>query len=276
MKIVIITVGVIIFLYFFLIMPRIVHRPNNSPMKGELLFAHRGLHDNHAGIPENSMTAFRKAVEAGFGMELDVQITKDGIPVIFHDFTLRRMCNEAGKIEDYTYEELQAFRLLGTDEKIPTLKEFLAMVAGRVPLIVELKAEWLDVSVCPAADRLLSDYQGGYCIESFNPLALLWYRRNHKEVMRGQLSTDFKKDGNYRNLIYFLLTYLLTNAVTKPDFIAYNWKFRHKLSLKLCRGLYRLPAAAWTIQSKEDLEAVRKDFDVFIFDSFYPIRAEFY
>ncbi len=273
MKAVIIAVCLIIVLYFMLIMPRMVNRPKNSPFK-EQFFAHRGLHNNEAGVPENSMSAFCKAVEAGFGIELDVQLSKDGIPVIFHDFTLDRMCGKPGKVKDYTYEELQTFSLAGTEEKIPTLEEFLAMVDGKVPLIVELKVEWTNVDVCPAVDRLLARYQGIYCIESFNPLALFWYRRHRNEIMRGQLSTDFRKDGNYRNLIYFLLTYLLTNAFTKPDFIAYNWRFRHKVSLLACRGLYRLPAAAWTVQSAQDLEAAKGRFDVFIFDSFCPDRTK--
>ena len=164
-------------LYLFMIMPRIWKKPEKSPHMG-VLYAHRGLHDNDSDAPENSMAAFRKAVEAGYGIELDVQLTKDKIPVIFHDFTLDRICGVSGRVDAFTYAELQQFTLLQSKERIPKLEDFLAMVAGKVPLIVELKVEWMDISLCPVVQRLLSEYKGVYCIESFNPLALLWYRRN--------------------------------------------------------------------------------------------------
>ena len=137
------------------------------------------------------MKAFEKAVEGGYGIELDVQLSKDKVPVIFHDFTLERVCGKEGRVYDYTYEELNKFSLYGTEEKIPKLEDFLKMVDGRVPLIVELKVEWTDISVCPLADGILSGYHGAYCIESFNPLALIWYRKNRNNVMRGQLSDAF-------------------------------------------------------------------------------------
>lgn len=256
-------------LYMIMIMPHMSKKPNCWRHMG-VLYAHRGLYDNQNAIPENSMTAFRRAVEAGYGIELDVQLTKDGVPVIFHDFTLERMCGISGKINALTYEELQSLSLGQTAEKIPTLKEFLDMVSGKVPLIVELKIEWLDLSLCPAVHKLLAKYRGVYCIESFNPLALLWYRRHHKEVMRGQLSTNFRRDGNYKNVLHFFLSHLLMNWVSKPDFIAYNCLFKKEPARRICRKLYKNPAAAWTVRSQEQLESLRKDFDLFIFENFIP------
>ena len=117
-------------LYLFMIMPRILGRPKRKPYLG-VYYAHRGLHDNRTSAPENSMPAFRKAVEAGYGIELDVQLTKDGIPVIFHDFTLEWICGVSGKPGDYTFEELQEMKLLQTKKKIPSLQEFLEMVDGK-------------------------------------------------------------------------------------------------------------------------------------------------
>lgn len=257
------------FAYLFMIMPRIFGKPKKTPHMG-VHYAHRGLFDNNASIPENSMEAFRRAVEAGYGIELDVQLTKDGIPVVFHDFTLERMCGVYGKPEKLTYRQLQELSLLQTKEKIPMLKEVLDMVAGRVPLIIELKIEWTDLALCPALQKLLEGYKGVYCIESFNPLALLWYRRNHKEVMRGQLSTDFRRDGNYKNLLYFFLTHLLTNCVTRPDFIAYNCCFKKEPGRRICRKLYKNLAVAWTVKSQKQLDSLKDDFDLFIFDSFVP------
>lgn len=269
MTVLLIIAAVVIVLYLLAIMPRMINKPDRTPFQG-VLYAHRGLHDNETDAPENSMKAFGKAVDADFGIELDVQTTKDGIPVVFHDFTLKRVCGGEGKVCDYTYEELQQFGLCKSEEKIPRLEDFLNMVDGRVPLIVELKVEWTNISVCQRVDDLLKNYKGTYCIESFNPLVLLWYRRNHNKVMRGQLSDAFLQEEGMKGLLYFILEHMLLNFVTKPDFIAYNHKYYWTLSRQLCKKLYRNLAVAWTIRSEDELAARRKDFDLFIFDSFIP------
>lgn len=268
-KTALICIAVLAVLYMLAIMPRIFHRPDTTLFK-KVYFAHRGLHDNEGDAPENSMAAFRKAVEAGLGMELDVQVTKDGVPVIFHDFTLNRICGAEGKIADCTYEELQAYTLCKSQERIPRFEDLLTMVDGRVPLIVEIKAETADVSCCAVIDRMLRTYRGAYCIESFNPLVLWWFRMNHGKVVRGQLSSNFRREGVYWNVLYFGMTHLLFNFFTKPDFIAYNHKFSEEPGRRICRRLYRHPAAAWTVRSQQDLEALRGKYDVFIFDSFLP------
>lgn len=259
---------VLVILYMLAIMPRMIRKPDKTPFIG--LYAHRGLHDNESVAPENSMAAFKKAVEAGYGIELDVQLSKDKVPVVFHDFTLQRVCGVEGKVIDYTYEELQQFSLMHSDEKIPRFEDFLKMVDGKVPLIVELKIEWSDLSVCPLVDELLRNYKGLYCIESFNPLGLIWYRRHNKKVMRGQLSECFKEDEKFHSLFYRALEYLLFNFLTKPDFIAYNHKHYRNLSRCICRYVYNNVAVAWTIKNEEKLEERKEDFDIFIFDSFVP------
>ncbi|MGN0278740.1 MAG: glycerophosphodiester phosphodiesterase family protein [Lachnospiraceae bacterium] len=264
---------ILFIIYMHAIMPRVLHRPDTSLFQ-KVYFAHRGLHDNDAEAPENSMAAFRKAVEAGFGMEMDVHVTKDGIPVVFHDFTLERICGENIEIEECTYEELQQFTLCSSQERIPRFEDVLSMVNGRVPLIVEIKSEKVDVAFCGVIDKLLRAYPGEYCIESFNPMVLWWFRRHHNGVVRGQLSSNFRKDGGYTHVMYFFMEHLLLNFLTKPDFIAYNYKFYKEPGRRICHGLYHRPAAAWTIRSQQDLEAMKKDFDVFIFDSFCPLRAE--
>ncbi len=256
-------------LYFWMIMPRVNHRPDMTYFK-EWMYAHRGLHDNGSEAPENSMRAFQKAVEAGFGIELDIQLSKDGVVVVFHDFTLKRACGRPGKVGDYTWKELQGFSLFGSGERIPRLEDVLKMVAGRVPLIVEFKIERTNLSLCPAADQLLRDYGGSYCMESFNPLAVWWYRRNHRDIVRGQLSDGFLREKEYRGLLGFLLQNLCLNWLGRPDFIAYNHKYPNILSRKLCRELYKSTAAAWTIKSREQLARAKKNFDLFIFDSFVP------
>jgi len=262
--------AVIAVLYFLAIMPRMMHKPDKTPFMG-VLYAHRGLHDNATDAPENSMAAFRKAVEAGYGIELDVQLSKDRVPVIFHDSTLKRMCGVEGKVEEYTYEELQQFHLADSGERIPKFEDFLKLVDGRVPLIVELKIEGHSMEVCPRADALLQSYKGVYCIESFHPLAVRWYRNHRPEVFRGQLSDGFRGGGIYKGIVYFALEYLLFNFLSKPDFIAYNHHYAKNLSRRLCRGLYRNVAVAWTIRSMEELDAAREEFDLFIFEGFIPV-----
>ncbi|MCR4903727.1 MAG: glycerophosphodiester phosphodiesterase [Butyrivibrio sp.] len=290
LKVLVVILVILIVLYFFAIQPRIIKKPSRKEHIG-VLYAHRGLFDNNSDAPENSMLAFQKAVNAGYGIELDIQLSKDGIPVIFHDFTLARVArypkgeepedavrNEdgslgvKGKVEDYTFEELQRFHLFNSEEKIPTFESFLKMVDGKVPLIVELKIEKFDLSLCPKADALLREYKGVYCIESFNPLGIRWYKQNHNEIMRGQLSDWFFRDDPnlYRGLLYFMLTNLFFNFYTRPDFVAYNHKFFMNPSRCICHVFYRNLAAAWTIKSQEELEKARKHFDIYIFDSFIP------
>lgn len=261
----------LVFLYLLMIMPRMTGRPDIAPFR-KWLYAHRGLHDNGSDTPENSLRAFERAVAAGYGIELDVRLTKDGVPVVFHDNTLKRVCGAEGTVRQRTFEELQALSLFGTDQKIPRFEDVLKLVDGRAPLIVELKMEGTDVSVCPAADRLLSAYRGLYCVESFNPLGLLWYRRNRNGVVRGQLADAYHKEGKYRGPLYFLLQNLMLNWLGKPDFIAYNHRYPKALSRILCRRLFGSAAAAWTIRSREELERAEKQFDLYIFDSFLPKR----
>ena len=165
-------------------------------------FAHRGLWDQES--PENSLTAFQKAVNAGYGIEFDIHKTCDGHVVVFHDDTLTRMCGVEGKVEQKTLAELKELRLLGTDQQIPTLEEMLALVDGRVPLLVELKGESTATGLCPVADAILSQYKGDYIIESFNPLLVRWYRKNRPDVVRGQLFCNLNNGKKVKKLIYYL------------------------------------------------------------------------
>ena len=156
LMIILVFILLIIVLYLLLIMPRVFGRPDTTPFEG-WLYAHRGLHDNAGNAPENSMKAFQKAVDAGYGIELDVQLTLDRIPVVFHDGTLDRVCGVTGKICDFTFDQLQQFRLYDSEEKIPKFADVLKLVDGCVPLIVEYKGETTDVSVCPVTDPLLCE-----------------------------------------------------------------------------------------------------------------------
>lgn len=250
-------------------------KPNNTRTEKMKVFekvyiAHRGLFDQ-AEAPENSMEAFRRAVDGGYGIELDVQLTADDRLVVFHDESLKRMCGVARKLWKCSYRELDQYHLLDTQEKIPLLQDVLKMVGGRVPLIIEIKREGNGIRTAEALSRHLNEYQGDCCVESFDPRILYWFRKHDPKILRGQLSTNFwlheKKRPWY---VKMFMTNLLTNFYAKPDFIAYNYKYANQLSLQICRCLYHTELVAWTVRSPEELEQARDSFRVFIFDGFLP------
>ena len=251
-------------LYVFLMHPRI-RRADSSPFLGTF-FAHRGLHDNNRQIPENSLAAFQRAVDAGYGIELDVQLSADRIPVVFHDATLSRMCGIDRRVNELTFAELRQLSLVNTKEQIPSFQEALALVNGKVPLLVELKMEHLDFDIPRKADALLSEYSGNYCIESFHPAALYWYRKNRPQIFRGQLSTNFNIENHSLSPFQYLFGKMILNFISRPDFISYRWSDRKNPGLWLNMVLFKTPAAAWTLHGEKDVKAARRSFDMYIFE----------
>ena len=268
MKVLLILLIILLVLYLFLAAPRMIGRADRSPFMGYPYYAHRGLFDNDSEAPENSLAAFKKAVDAGYGIEMDVQLTKDDQLVVFHDASLKRMCGIDGKVWEYTLEELQKFRLKGSNERIPTFADVLKLVDGRVPLIIEYKLDRPLTKVCELGNELLGKYQGTYCIESFHPFALMWYKKHRPDVMRGQLSGNLAKqtENSKLKIVYTLVSYLLTNVLTRPDFIAYDHRYVNNISRRVCRWMGAL-SVTYTIKSVERYEEVKDDFDLFIFDS---------
>ncbi len=256
-------------IYFLMIMPHMLGKPDVSPFLGTF-YAHRGFHDISSGVPENSLPAFLRAAESGYGIEMDVQLTKDEQVVVFHDNTLKRICGLDVPVNSRTYEELHKLSLLGTKEKIPLLSEVLGAVDGRVPLIVEIKMVDSKTRVCELADRVLQGYRGQYCIESFHPLAVWWYKRHRPEIVRGQLSADFVKEDGRETFPMWIVHHLLTNFLTRPDFVSYSHKGAGVWARKICRGFYRNLSVAWTIRSEAELETAKGQFDLFIFEGFRP------
>ncbi|MBQ4558711.1 MAG: glycerophosphodiester phosphodiesterase [Tyzzerella sp.] len=265
MMILIIVLAVLASLYLFLVAPRMFGKPDRSVLMG-VHYAHRGLFDNESDAPENSLSAMRKAVKAGYGIEFDVQLTKDDVPVVFHDASLKRMCGVDGKIWEYTLEELKNMKLAKSNETIPTLEQVLRVVDGKVPLIVEYKMDRVDTKVCEFGNALLEKYEGVYCIESFHPFAVKWYRKHRPDVIRGQLSQDFSET-DYKGIQYWAMTHLLLNFLARPDFIAYNHKDKDIFSRRLCAQLGAL-SVAWTIKNRKQYEEAKPYFDLVIFDSF--------
>jgi glycerophosphoryl diester phosphodiesterase len=174
-------------------------------------------------------------------------------------------------VEQCTWKELQEYRLLDSGERIPLLDEVLELVKGQVPLVIEIKPEGDCRETAKVLAARMEHYEGNYCVESFHPVAIAWYRFRAPEVIRGQLADIHKKkDVDQPWIGRFVLTNLLFNGCTKPDFIAYNHRHVNQFSFRLCRKLFHVESAAWTIRSEKELEKARKNFQIFIFDGFLP------
>lgn len=253
-------------LYLFLIFPNLPKRDIKHLQGYD--YAHRGLWN--AEFPENSMAAFRNAVAHGFGMEMDVHLTKDDQLVIFHDDSLKRMCGVDKPICECTLEELRQYRLKGTEEGIPTFDEFLNMVDGRVPLIIEIKSDKRISELCQRVHARLQQYQGPYCVESFHPLAVQWFRKNAPEVIRGQLANGLygaaPKD---RTWLGRGLASLIQNVLGRPDFVAYEHTTDRNLPMILMR-IIKPHLVCWTVRSQHDMDVVRRRYDLQIFEGFLP------
>ena len=234
-------------------------------------YAHRGWHMKPA-IPENSLAAFRRALDKGWGAELDVHLLKDGTLAVFHDSDLRRCAGEEGDIEDLDREGLARLRLEGTEEPVPLFDEVLALFEGKAPLIIELKSHKGNYKALTEAviDRL-DRYKGDYCVESFDPRVLMVLRRERPNILRGQLAMDFRPGGEPRpGWQRFALRNLLMNFLTVPDFIAYRFEDRQRLALKLCRRVWGVKEASWTLRSMDDLLTAEAAGAMPIFECFDP------
>ncbi|NLL46940.1 MAG: glycerophosphodiester phosphodiesterase [Clostridiales bacterium] len=235
-----------------------------APFYGRNL-AHRGLHTADKSIPENSLPAFEEAARIGYGIELDVRITKDGELVVFHDEDLTRACAATGCVGDTTWEDLSRLRLFGTEHGIPLLSEALEVIGGRGPLIVELKQGNKNRELCEKTYSLLKGYAGDFCVESFDPRIVGWFRRNAPEVLRGQLAyhpADMAKDTRRANA--FLVGNLLTNFIARPHFIAYGIGCK-PLTVRLCERLGAM-RVAWTSRGPDSEE----NNDAVIFEHYRP------
>ena len=233
-------------------------------------YAHRGLHSENA--PENSMAAFRAALERGYGVELDVHLMRDGNLAVIHDYCLARTVGADVMIEDLCTEDLENYRLKN-GETIPLFSDILKLWGGKTPLIIELKSTKDNyAALTDAAVAAMAGYKGDWCMESFDPRCVRHLKNHHSGVIRGQLSENFIRsgDGSAPYALKWVLARLMTNFLTCPDFIAYKFADRKMLSFRLCRRLWRIPAVAWTIQSREDFDAAVQDSQIPIFEGFCP------
>lgn len=246
------------------------------PVLKRYRYAHRGYH-NKPTVPENSMEAFRAAVEHGWGAELDIHLMKDGNLAVIHDSSLLRTAGVDVKIEDLTKAELANYTLEESVEHIPLLEHVLAVFEGKTPLIVELKPVGGNhAALCEAAAKLLDGYTGDYCIESFDPRVVAWFRKHRPEVCRGQLAENFldAADTGMPRYMEFLLTNLLMNLIGYPDFVAYRFADRDGFGARTCRAVWKPVEVAWTLRTREELQTAEAEGKTVIFERFDPEEVE--
>lgn len=230
-------------------------------------FAHRGLHTPDKAVPENSLPAFEAAAAMGYGIELDVQLSQDGQVVVFHDDTLDRVAGVHGRVDAYPLKELQAMKLCGTGHTIPLFTQVLQVVAGRGPLIVELKTGRRNAELCQKTLEILRGYTGQFCIESFDPTIVAWFRRNAPDVLRGQLANSA---GSYNMGAArgFVLSRCLGNFLARPQFIAWGPGPKNAV-VRLAEGLGAM-RVRWTVRPEDAPEAQQAACDAVIFEFYRP------
>lgn len=249
----------------FLLAPGTSSRRQREPFMGTNV-AHRGLHSRDKSVPENSLEAFRLAAEAGYGIELDVQFSKDKQVVVFHDDTLDRVCGVHARVDELTYDELKELRLCGSDQTIPLFTEVLGVIRGRSPIICELKNGRNNRELCEKTYEIISGYRGDICVESFNPMIVAWFRFHAKDLLRGQLAqpTRFYDAETMSAPLAYALGHTLFNCLARPQFIAYRIGFR-PLSVRMAELLGAI-RVGWTSHEPRN-EAGR---DTVIFEFYRP------
>ena len=234
-------------------------------------YAHRGLYGN--GVPENSMEAFRRARERGYGVELDVHLLADGNLAVIHDSDLKRTTEKDGRIEDLTVDQLRECFLEGTMQTIPEFGQVLRLFDGRVPLIIELKAAGKNhAELCGKVCEMLDTYSGVYCLESFDPRCIYWLKKNRPDLIRGQLAENFFKSKTSKLpwILKFVMTFQVLNFLTRPDFVAYKFQDRKHFSNKIVDFVWKTPSVTWTLVSHEEYEVAVAEKRIPIFEGFEP------
>ena len=228
------------------------------------LIAHRGYHNNKKGIPENSVLAFKKAIDNKYLIELDVRLTKDKKLVVFHDGNLKRVCGVNKRVKDLTYRELLKYNLFNTTLKVPLFSDVIKLVNGRVPILIETKYHNRYGVLEKILINELSNYKGLYAIQSFYPMSLLWLKRNTKDIPIGLLSSNFKNDLN--RLKSIIGTTLILDLFFKTDFISYDVKGLPNNYLSYKRDKKKI--VIWTIKNKKDYDLARQYTDSLICENF--------
>ncbi len=233
------------------------------------LIAHRGFHSQDKSVPENSLKAFGLAIDKGYGIELDINILEDGTIVVFHDKNLKRMTGDPSELKDLTREDLADIRLLDTNEKIPTLREVLDLVGGKVPLLIEFKHHGDSELLCRNFMNTIKDYKGKWAIHSFHPKILIWFCKHHPEVIRGQIAEYFLDEKDMKKITKWLLKTLKFNFLTKPDFI--NYGLRDMPNKYLDRAMRKgLTVIGYAAKNQNEFDSVCSRYHNAVFEYFEP------
>jgi glycerophosphoryl diester phosphodiesterase len=236
----------------------------------ELIFAppiaHRGLW-SPGGAPENSLAAFEAACEAGYGIELDVQLSSDGEAIVFHDATLERMTGQVGRLADHTAADLCAMRLAGADETLPTLAETLTLVGHRAMVLIEIKTPSGEVG--PLEQRVhevLIDHNGPTAVIGFNPYSHAWFAERHPDVLRGLDSFSYR-EGRMAPELRRSYAQLEHVAIARPHFLALGLDMLPSKQADEYRA-GGMPVVAWTVRSPAEWEGVQSHCDNLIFEGY--------
>jgi glycerophosphoryl diester phosphodiesterase len=236
--------------------------------------AHRGLHDPRAGIFENTLAAAEAAIAGGFAIECDVQDTADGEAVVFHDFTLDRLTVEKGPVRERKASELEQVAVGATADRIPRLAAFLERIAGRTPLIIEIKSRFDgDLALTRRTVELVSDYDGPVAIKSFDPIIVEAVRGLAPDLPRGIVAESRYQGGDWNRLTPTLkheLGNLLHLERTRPDFLSWRVADLPSAPPFLCRFLGRMPVMTWTVRNEADRRRASQHADQIVFEGFRP------
>lgn len=225
------------------------------------VFAHRGYHDSKRNIPENSILSFKRAINYGYGIELDVHLLKDENIVVFHDYNLKRMCGVGKRIEECTYRELLRYNLLNTKEKIPLLSDTLSIINGKVPVLIETKVIKYNGKLEEKLAKIIKSYKGKILVQSFNWRSVLWFKKHLPGVPRGILMTDVINNKTISISNMTLKTFIV-DLILKTNFISQSINSFPNKYLELKRK--RKKIFAWTIRTKEEYEKGKEYCDYLI------------
>jgi glycerophosphoryl diester phosphodiesterase len=234
--------------------------------------AHRGLHDARHGIIENTASAFRAAIAAGYAIETDVQAAVGDEPVVFHDETLERLTHATGSVAALTPEALKAIAFKESQDRILSLAEFLDLVRGRVPVYVEVKTVGDNAArLVHKVTAVLAAYNGPLAMMSFDPRAVTAMRSLAPRLPRGLVSMRFTKEEapELSPLARFRLTHMLDFPAARPNFLAYHVGDLPRPGVALLRRL-GLPILAWTVRSEDQRRRAMTYADGIIFEELRP------
>ena len=230
----------------------------------ETIIAHRGVH-NEKDIIENSLEAFKEAVNKNYIIELDVHFLKDGEVVVFHDDNIERMTGINKNLKDCTYDEIRNIKLLNKNTYIPKFSDVLKLVDGKVPILIELKNDNKVGLLESSLVQILKKYNGKYAVQSFNPLSIMWFKNNYPNIIRGQLVCKFKNK-KMDNIKKFILKTMFFNIITNSDFISHSVDdLSYKEVNKIKKNKFIL---GWTVRNKERYDELIKYYDNLICEKF--------